>query len=758
MNKTRIALISLIVIIPGLLMAIDKPDFSNKRNFYDTTFHLQLTADVVGGTIKYTLDGSKPDRDNGTIYSSPIEISGTSFVRAVSLTDDSISKVRTHSFIFLGNILQQDDSGLPTVQHSQDHVYWTEEFDMSDVTQSEEEIKQAFLDIPSISIVAPYDSLFGLPGILRGQNLREGSGGKSGDPNDPNWIEMIECSAEMIYPENKKFGEYKNWQENTGIKVQGGGGRWNNGYYDHKQSFTLEFKSRYGKGTLRNDIFKAAPFNREITPDRYDKIILRAGHNKSWGADWDRENSVYTRDQFGRDLQMLMSEWGSLGTFVHLYINGKYWGLYNPSERMDDNAMSIRFGGEDDDYYFGKGKGGDQSGNDDRYDYLRNTTWTGKGLDELSEYLAIDEYIDMCLLHCYANPGDGPQYYFGNRNVTPGPTYFTAWDIEDSFDGGSRRTGPPIAIENMSLSGNDEFQVYFKVKNNIDFKMKFADRANLHCSNGGILTDEFARSVWDSLNHFIDQAILCEIARWGDERGSLYDYDHWQDECQEVWEDMNFRGLGMITRLKNENMFPLVDPPQFLDEDQALEGDSVEVDSEFQLTIEGAGYYDIIYYTTDGSDPRAWDMTGDLTPEAAELAIPLNTITINDTTLITARCKNGSTWSTMVQLWLAPDSVTTSPNSIELTENAASDFILYQNYPNPFSTFTTIPYYIIKPCNVIMKIYDISGQEVETLVKEFQETGHHKTHWQPVGLMNNVYILQLHAGELTETRKIILNK
>ena len=216
---------------------------------------------------------------------------------------------------------------------------------MNDVAHTEDEIKQALKDIPTISIVAAYDSLFGISGILRGQNLMEGSGGTKGDPNDPGWHELVECSMEMIYPENEKFGNCKNWQEGAGIKFQGGGGRWKNGYKDHKQSFTLKFKSRYGAGTLRNDIFKSAPFNRTSSPERFDKIILRAGHNKSWGANSDRENTVYTRDQFGRDLQLLMSGWGCHGTFVHLYVNEKYWGLYNPSERMDDNAMSIYFGG-----------------------------------------------------------------------------------------------------------------------------------------------------------------------------------------------------------------------------------------------------------------------------------------------------------------------------------------------------------------------------------------------------------------------------
>ena len=508
----------------SVLMAHEKPEFSHTRDFYETSFVLTLNSETENSVIRYTLDGSKPDQNSGIVYNGLIPISRTTAVRAITIANDSVSDVRTHTFIFLDDVIHQDNSGVPQRQHSQDHVYWTEEFDMNDVTQTEDEIKEALKDIPTISIVAAYDSLFGISGILRGQNLREGSGGKSGDPNDPNWHELVECSVEMIYPENEKFGQYKDWQENAGIKVQGGGGRWDNGYYDHKQSFTLEFKKRYGAGTLRNDIFKVAPFNRTSSPKRFDKIILRAGHNKSWGADWDRENSVYTRDQFGRDLQLLMSGWGSHGTFVHLYINGKYWGLYNPCERMDDNAMSIYFGGEDDDYYFGKGKGGDQAGSDDRYDYLRNEDWRNVKLPLLAEYLAIDEYIDICLLHCYANPGDSPQYYYGNRNNPPGPMYYTAWDIEDSFEGGSRRTGPPISSDRIN------FNVYPKVHRNIDFKMKFADRTYKHCFNNGVMTDANVSVVWDSLCFFIEKPILCEIARWGDERGSVYDYNHWHKE------------------------------------------------------------------------------------------------------------------------------------------------------------------------------------------------------------------------------------
>ena len=62
---------------------------------------------------------------------------------------------------------------------------------------------------------------------------------------------------------------------------------------------------------------------------------------------------------------------------------------------------------------------------------------------ELGQWVAIDEYIDVTLLYVYANPGDGPQHYSGNRNNPPGSVYFTAWDMESTFGGEKARTGDP---------------------------------------------------------------------------------------------------------------------------------------------------------------------------------------------------------------------------------------------------------------------------------------------------------------------------
>lgn len=83
---------------------------------------------------------------------------------------------------------------------------------------------------------------------------------------------------------------------------------------------------------------------------------------------------------------------------------------------------------------------------------------------------------------------------------------------------------------------------------------------------------------------------------------------------------------------------------------------------------------------------------------------------------------------------------------------------LFQNYPNPFNPLTTIKYNLRKPSAVILTIYNISGQELETLVNDFQTTGEHKITWQPKGLPSGIYFYRIQAGEFSETKKLFLQK
>ena len=94
------------------------------------------------------------------------------------------------------------------------------------------------------------------------------------------------------------------------------------------------------------------------------------------------------------------------------------------------------------------------------------------------------------------------------------------------------------------------------------------------------------------------------------------------------------------------------------------------------------------------------------------------------------------------------------------TENATHEtkFTLSQNYPNPFNPSTTIEYKLNKSAKVCLKIFNLSGQEVEILVNGIENAGSHKISWHPTNLSSGVYFYRLQAGEFSETKKLLLQK
>ena len=90
--------------------------------------------------------------------------------------------------------------------------------------------------------------------------------------------------------------------------------------------------------------------------------------------------------------------------------------------------------------------------------------------------------------------------------------------------------------------------------------------------------------------------------------------------------------------------------------------------------------------------------------------------------------------------------------------NHPTDFVLYQNYPNPFNPETTIKYIIPQNSFVILKIYDLLGREIETLVNEDQNYGIHKVKWNGNHFPNGIYICKLQAGNFYDIKKLIYIK
>lgn len=87
-----------------------------------------------------------------------------------------------------------------------------------------------------------------------------------------------------------------------------------------------------------------------------------------------------------------------------------------------------------------------------------------------------------------------------------------------------------------------------------------------------------------------------------------------------------------------------------------------------------------------------------------------------------------------------------------------SDFTLGQNYPNPFNPSTTIQYNLPNQARVTLKLYDVLGRLVATLIDEVQTAGIHYVHFNSKGLPSGVYFYRLQAGTFTKTKKLTVLK
>ena len=97
-------------------------------------------------------------------------------------------------------------------------------------------------------------------------------------------------------------------------------------------------------------------------------------------------------------------------------------------------------------------------------------------------------------------------------------------------------------------------------------------------------------------------------------------------------------------------------------------------------------------------------------------------------------------------------------NSVEEPGGTPLEFKLAQNYPNPFNPSTAITYQVAAPAHVLLKVYDVLGREVATLVNETKSAGTFEAVWDARDMSSGLYFYRLEAGSFSDVKRMLLLK
>jgi hypothetical protein len=162
--------------------------------------------------------------------------------------------------------------------------------------------------------------------------------------------------------------------------------------------------------------------------------------------------------------------------------------------------------------------------------------------------------------------------------------------------------------------------------------------------------------------------------------------------------------------------------------------------------------WDILLVRTDSSGNILWTKTFESNGMDTGFSIELNT----DGCYAIAGAKESS-GAGGNDVWIIK--TTSDVSNVKLNYNQfVSDFSLQQNYPNPFNSATAIQYSILQRSNVRLKVFDILGKEVTTLVNEEKDQGVYTVNFDANNLASGLYLYSIQAGSFVDTKKMILLK
>jgi len=454
--------------------------------------------------------------------------------------------------------------------------------------------------VPTLSIIANPSLLFGEEGIYL-------------DPSKTGRDSELNASLEWISPIDEKTS-----QVDCGLRIQGSGSR----TQSLKKNFRLRFGKEFGPSEYHESLFN------EPGPEEFENLILRNPTHDSWTVanhSW-RNNARYINDAWAAQTQQLMGHLTPRQRWVHLFLNGQYWGIYALTEKPDEHFVASHLKKKSEDIIVFNGDEL-QNGKRDRLDETK--TWiTGSltnspvSFQELERRFDVDAFIDYFISNIYAANVDWPDrnfYLIGEESNEP-RLRFISWDAEmgffekwDGLENFNRENALGFQQLHESKMLFDPFGPgfwYRSLKQHAEFRIRFSDRLYHHLSLGGLLSPTQASLRYRRLLNEVEPLLLLESARWGDainqESPFRVHNEKWQKlTAPDSWLFTQFfqnRSKDLIEDFQKDGMFPEILPPT------PGRPPSRRVEPH-QKTIHllNPNKVGIIVFTTDGQDPReAW--------------------------------------------------------------------------------------------------------------------------------------------------------
>jgi len=537
-----------------------------------------------------------------------------------------------------------------------------------------------------------------------------------------NWNQDWERPAHIeFYEPNREPG----FELDCGIKIGGACSR----LYPQK-TLAVYTRSEYGFSKIKYQLFQ----DKDI--EEFNNMNIRNG-----GQDWWR---AIIRDPFMHQVVagQMDVDWQSYRP-VSLFINGEYWGIHGLREKHNEHYIAENYNIDPDSIDILKSNASLVQGTATHYNQMMNYIKTNNmNISDNYEYIKtqmdVNNYIDYQIAEIYfANidwPGGNIKYW--RPQTDDGKWRWILFDTDLGFGAHGMGQYSSNSLANATSPTSTYYAnpswstlLFRKLLENDTFKNEFAQR---YCVHIGTTFDSYrVRNILDSLYSLVVDEIPRHRTRWSESQ-SYGGYD-WQGHIEIMEEFAILRPKSarshLATKFNLDNSSSIViitDPTKGI------------------VKINGVKVLESI------TKLRLFD---DIPTQFKAEAKPYNNF------LGWRGAVNSSEDSISIS-FSGNDTIYANFGSATSIDDPqiASTFNLYNNYPNPFNPTTTITYEISKESKVILSIYNNVGDLIETLVDNYQQSGHYSVIFNASNHSSGVYFYKIKVNNQVKSKKCLLLK